>query len=322
MTQLSLADLLIHEVPLTPAEAATLTLAVGRELDRARALHGLVGLPDAAAIVLDRRGTVSFLVAPRSCGVDDTAALAGLLSRLLRLDRADRGRQPIPGALLMSIAGRVGDAALPSATPDGFRMALARFADSESVVLPAIFARATEIIGTPRAPSTAELRRHRIARADRRLAGPSAAELRRDLRAVEQRLFEVLHRLGDGDRGSRRAMPSWLTAASVAVLLAIAPLTTLSTVAEPVMPSPRAAAPPQVTDTPGAVSTAPTPVVVVSPEVTTPPARETARPQIVRVTNVRRVAAPARVVHRQRTAAPANTATFAGGTRGISWMLR
>src|SRR4026208_1300267 len=81
MTHLTIADVVLRRVPLTAREAVTLTLAVAREWDRQRAIHGPVSLPGIDLICLHDTGAVSFPVTPGSTGA--TSSLASLLSRLL-----------------------------------------------------------------------------------------------------------------------------------------------------------------------------------------------------------------------------------------------
>ena len=157
MNQLSLADLMMQRVPLAPREAATLTLAVAREWDRQRTLRGPVALPDIGAITLHSGGEISFLIMPPASGSNDAAPLAALLGQLLGIDKAERLRRPIPGGLLVLIAGRLGQTELPSATPEGFRAALTRFAADDPALLSGIFwrvATASRLTGSRRRGGT------------------------------------------------------------------------------------------------------------------------------------------------------------------------
>src|SRR3954468_6471566 len=115
MTEVTFAHLMIHQVRLSPREAASLTLATAREADRWRAIHGVVGVPDPGKIVLRHDGTVAFTTAPRDHAVDESAALSSLMWRLLGVAEERR------------TALHAWDAATVAA--DGFRMVLERFAD-------------------------------------------------------------------------------------------------------------------------------------------------------------------------------------------------
>src|SRR4051794_10000456 len=69
--RVNLADLIARRVPLMPREAATLTLAVAREWDRQRALHGPIALPHIGAIELTDHGSIVFLLLPPVTSDDD-----------------------------------------------------------------------------------------------------------------------------------------------------------------------------------------------------------------------------------------------------------
>jgi Tol biopolymer transport system component len=199
MTYLSFAALIAHRVPLTAAEAVTLTLAVACLLDARRTTPREAQLPSDEHLLLSNTGQVTFKTVDGSTHQDETTALAALLRRLLQLDESDgverRGR--VPGGLLVLLARTLGQIDLDPPGREEFRTALSRFAggaDPSGAVLSTIFWRAaslrpatrrarTERALLPAAPETwtgVERRRH----------GPSRTELRRALRDLEREVFE------------------------------------------------------------------------------------------------------------------------------------
>jgi len=106
------SDVLGQRGVITPREAATLTLAVGRAWDRQKSMRGDVGLPDASAIALHDNGEISFLLTPGNG--EGIASLSALLALLLGVDETDAPPQRVPGGLLITIAGRLGQLDLPS----------------------------------------------------------------------------------------------------------------------------------------------------------------------------------------------------------------
>jgi len=131
------SDVLLQRGAITPREAATLTLAVGRAWDRQKSMRGDVGLPDASAIALHDNGQISFLLTPGNG--EGIASLSALLALLLGVDETDAPPQPVPGGLLITIAGRLGQMDLPSRKEEGFRASLVRFADENPDVLANVF---------------------------------------------------------------------------------------------------------------------------------------------------------------------------------------
>lgn len=221
--KIPLTDVVAHRHLLSPREAATLTLAVGREWDRKRPRLGDHPLPDMTHIELSDAGNVSF-----ADSIDTDASggtLSGLLGQLLGLDEPHAPRQPVPGGLLITIAGRLGPMQLPSSQEDGFRRALLRFADEDPGVLAKVFTR----IVTERVAAEAEEAHGRSAKVrrgpERRRQPPAVAALRRAVRDLERQTFEAkasarANRLGAG-RGvrTRRRLTEVLVAGAVALLL-------------------------------------------------------------------------------------------------------
>ena len=210
MPHVTLADVIIRRVPLSPREAATLTLAVGEEWDRQRALRGPVALPQIGAIQLHDSGDVSFLVTSRPFTGENSgaASLSSLLSRLLGLDEAEPPRQDVPGGLLITIAGRLGSMDLPAATDDGFRTALGRFADDDySKIVAQVFSRTASARHPAADRSSRERRAAVIPSPDRRRQPQIVTDLRLAIRELEHELFQAREGSGRGDgSGSLRIL--------------------------------------------------------------------------------------------------------------------
>jgi hypothetical protein len=304
--RLTLADVIVRRVPMAPKEAATVTLAVAREWDRRRALHGPLALPDVAGIELTERGEVSFLILPPPGTVNEAAALAALLARLLGIDR-DSPRPPIPGGLLIAISGRLGNLNLPSATPEGFRAALARFADEDDATMRSVYWRSVTT-----ARSGGRQRRVGPARIERRAMAEQVSELRRGIRALEQRVFETEHRRPAGLiplAPTRRTIT-----AGLAVLAVTAVLTTSAMVFGPEVAT---------------VDSANTlPAVAERPA--TPSVEKAITPVAAPVRAPRTTSHKVRVRNRSASLQPSTSLpvkspprhAFAGGTRGIAWLGR
>jgi hypothetical protein len=305
MAHLSLADLTLQRVALTPREAVAVTLAVAREWDRQRSLRGPVALPDVSAIRLHRTGDVSFAVIALGGTQDEARALSMLLGKLLAIDEPGAPRRPIPGGLMLTLAGRVGQVALPTATAEGFRAALLRFTDENPETLVALYQRAaaSPLARTAR-PKPAERRRPRFG--ERRATPEQLHELRRSVRTLEEQVFTLK------GKGPARPPRRWLAAAgavaAVLVLLAWAAPARVTREIPPLVPATRVAA---STDTRPTVRTAsasahaPT-ATAPAPALRSRPARTAARTPPAR---------PAASTSRR----PAPHDVFAGGVRGITW---
>jgi hypothetical protein len=312
----TVADIIRRRDVLTPREAATLTLAIGLEWDRYREMDRDVALPDTAAIALDETGEISFLqLAPAAVAGSNAAAhLSSLLGGLLGIDQDERPSQPIPGGLLMSIAGRVGSVELPSANDVGFRAALVRFADPDPArVLRRLYWRAAA--GRRRTDRRGALTLAASRRSpDRRRQPQAVTELRRVIRQLEKRAFEADHaRVASAApapaHAARRERP-WprrMLAACAALLIAAAAFTMGARTAAP--PSTVASATPVAHDvrlesTPPAIQASPV-VSRSAPALSRAATSTAARPTTKRAVHVTRRPHPA---------------AFAGGTRSISWM--
>jgi len=220
--RVNLADLVARRVPLLPREAATLTLAVAREWDRQRTLHGPIALPHVGAIELTDAGTIVFLLLPRGSGVISAAALSELLKCLLGIhdreaeasadDRATP-HQRIPGGLLIMMSGRLGSMELPSNTPAGFREALARFADDTPTALRAVYWRG--VTARSRESRSACRVKSSVRRPERRATVEQVNELRRCIRTLERHAFERVRKPWGG--AIRVAMVAALIAVAVGI---------------------------------------------------------------------------------------------------------
>ena len=304
-SRVNLADLLLRRVSLDPREAATLTLAVAREWDRQRSLHGPIALPDLAGIELTDSGTVVFLVIPRHNAVEDVRALAELLGQLLGVDD-DRPRHVIPGGLLITMSGQLGHLELPSSTLSGFQAALGRFADNDPDALRTVYWRAA----SRRRPKPSVAATVRGRRRERRRLGTHVSELRRSIRTLERQVFEAAS--APAPRPHPRQF-RYVSGAIAAVVLAV-----MATGALIVGPARQ-----EVSDSP---STAP--VAPVERAATTTGPRPLAPRQVasatatstVRGTVVRRPAVrSARVAQLHDRSSVGQSA---GGTRGIAWLIR
>ena len=208
MAQLSFADLIVRRVPLTAAEAASLTLAAAEQ--------GPV--PDVCEISLSSTGVVTFS-SPAAATADEAVRLASLLHQLLRLDEpdGDERRWRIPGGLLVVLARTMRQMDLPALNATDFKEALVRFgARREPGMLAAIFWRAARMRGPnrPRAAASSASPATSRRRAERRSQGPAPAELRRWLRQTEREVFQL--------RRSRAAAASAAIIASFVVVVSVA----------------------------------------------------------------------------------------------------
>ena len=175
---------------LSPRDAASLTLAIGRAWERERNGRDHEALPDASCIELTPGGEIAFTEPARGTPAT-THTLSALLGQLLGLDDDDTPRQPIPGGLLITIAGRLGPMELPSSHDEGFMSALVRFADERPATLAALYQRmiAARRDGEtlPVRTAAVKVRRGR----DRRRQPPEVAALRRAVRDLERQTFEA-----------------------------------------------------------------------------------------------------------------------------------
>jgi len=196
MRYLSFAELVRHRVPLTPAEAVELTLAVADLLNARRAENSSFQVPGDEFILLGNTGQVIFTSVDGSTDPDETSALAALLRRLLQLDEpsATDRRRRVPGGLLVLLARALRQMDLPPPRRDEFRTALARFAPNgapSAATLSAVFWRAASL--SPSRNSRRKMLGLLQAKApisDRRSHGLSRSELRRALRDLEREVFE------------------------------------------------------------------------------------------------------------------------------------
>ena len=311
-SRVNLADLLVRRVSLNPREAATLTLAVAREWDRQRTLHGPIALPEIAGIELTDSGTVVFLVVPPINSADDARALAELLGRLLGLDE-ERPRRAIPGGLLITMTGRLGHLELPSATLSGFQAALGRFADEDPDALRALYWRAASRRRIPRSVATPATRQRRR---ERRRVNAQVSELRRSLRALGQRAFEADPRPQTPRllRKGSRYVGGAIAAVMLAVLTTGGLILTQSAPSAPVSAQTRQA-PLQralATDAQRPVASAPLAPIPHAPRRISAAAANDTRSR--------------QAVARRARNAPVRDSSFsrssAGGTRGIAWLIR
>jgi hypothetical protein len=269
-------------------------------------------------------GAVAFLVNPPAEGDShDAAALSQLLTQLLGIDE-DGPRQPLPGGLLITISGRLGSVDLPSSTAEGFRLALARFADDSPHALRTLYWRTV----TSRSKKGRRVRKAPAAprQHERRASSAQVNELRRSIRKLEQRVFEwSAVPMPATDHGGRNRMRTRAAVAAAMVLFVASVLTlTGAWFLQPDgMPDNTAAAPvqaqaeavPTPVDRPAAVTATPvTAIATASGKPAERPRRAVAPPRSRRIADVKRVR------DGDEQSAHKRTATFAGGTRGIAWL--
>jgi hypothetical protein len=312
--KIALADVINFRHLLSPREAATLTLAIGREWDRQRARHATGDLPDVAQIELNDAGDISFAENTPDPAVHGALTLSAILGHLLGLDEQDAPAQHIPGGLLITIAGRLGPLELPSSREDGFRSALLRFADDDPAVLVRVFDR---IVGARAAagPEVAQSRGSKVRRGpERRKQPPAVAALRRAVRELERQTFEsrtVGTRLGRHapaarSTGINRRGTRAVVASTGALLLLLAGFLLGSVSIRT----------PTSTQEFTQLTTEPSP----SPRVVSTPAR-TVRQDGDRPASVKRITRAVhetRVQPRKKQTTPPHV-TFAGGARTIAW---
>jgi len=300
--KIALDIVIAHRHLLSPREAATLTLAVGREWDRKRARLGDRPLPGASHIELNAAGDISFAEPSAVARADGDLTLSGLLGQLLGIDDQQAPRQPIPGGMLITIAGRLGSMELPSSREEGFRNALLRFADDDPGVLARVYTRVVRArdavdVELAQAPN-AKVRRG----PERRHLPPVVAALRRAVRELERQTFEA--KVGREAR-TRHRITKVLGAAAAALLLAATGFL-VGSVSIPT-PTPEKPVTKVRTEQPLVRSSADASIRPITPArkaKAAPPSA--ARPRLVRVQQRKRVGNQPHL-------------TFAGGTRGITW---
>jgi len=188
MTHVTIADVILRSVPLTAREAVTLTLAVAREWDRQRAIHGPVSLPEDNSIQLHKSGDVSFAVAPGSSSASNT--LGALLGRLLGTDEIESSRHGAALGVVVKAPGAAGASEVPTVPDDSFRSVLAQFAEADCTgVVATVVERATKIPAEQIAKVPPRARAY--AGPERRRQPRIVAELRLDIREMERELFAL-----------------------------------------------------------------------------------------------------------------------------------
>jgi hypothetical protein len=330
--QLSLADLVAYEVPLTPREAASLTLAVAEHWDCWSAHHERVrSLPSKNAILLHQSGTVSFVPHAPAGDEDYGAALSSLLSALLGLDEDADDEKPFvyPAALRRAVAHAGG-----LAGADALRTALMRFASADPVVLRSVFWRAVRVIQAGPAesmPMSFEERRNARPRTERRRRGMAVSDLRREIRLLEQEIYESRPHAADVPAAARIARPKLAIGIAAVCSLVVVTISLARTVFAPDARQDSATAEQLDTPLPARAMTTPTvstPTVAPAVLQVSTPAASTSTPAH-RPLHSPRLAAKSRVPARRITTAPVPpparrppTAPFAGGTRGVAWSTR
>lgn len=317
--QLSLADLIAYQVPLTPREAASLTLAVAEQWECWCAHHHHAGsLPSPNAIVLHQSGTVSFVASAPADPGDRDAALSSLLSGLLGLEE-DRAceQKPFayPAALRHAVAHTEG-----ARGSEAFRTALMRFAAADPVILRSVFWRAVRIIQgatTPRPPVSFDARRRARGRTERRKRGIAVSDLRREIRLLEQQIYESrAHRTRMTT--ARIARPKLALGVATACSLVVVTISLARTAFTPEHSQSNVSAERVDTALPAPAA------AVVPPRATRVAAVASPRRGPVRAT---RVAARSRLASRPLVSGqapirrPPATTGFAGGTRGVVWAM-
>jgi hypothetical protein len=304
----SLADVIARNELLSPREAATLVLAIGREWERSRGAHDHSPIPPPERIELTATGAIVFVEAPRSQQDAAGSTLSALLGHLLGLDDRDAPRHHVPGGLLITIAGRLGALDLPSAREDGFMDALTRFADADPDIVLKVSQRvraARKVVGFEEGRMTEPRKRRGL---ERRRQPPAVTALRRAVRDLERQTFET-RALVARARRHQLATRRRLTQAAVAVAvfaLAIAGFL----VGRPLTPTTESVVRSQDVNLPAAAL----PRAEVTTVVSKTPINPARRPAVVRTRKVRENRPAA---GQQRPTQP--HVIFAGGTRSIPW---
>jgi hypothetical protein len=296
--RVNLADVLTHH-HITPREAATLTLAVAHEWDRQRALYGPLALPEVGGIDLTERGEVVFLVQAPAGDGDDESCLSEFLAALLRLDGGPRPQ-------------------LRGPLNEGFRATLARFAADDAETLRTLYWRCVtrREHRYPRRKAAVP----KVTRRERRASPEQIAELRRSVRALEQRVFRYEYRRTQLRTALLRPDDitpiRWAVAAAVLLLILAGAFTIHSDATGP-----------------GEVAAADaTPAILAEASAEQPPAvpEKVSVVDVAPSTTLRPAAAPRTRRAKQHAPKPAKRAVpspspiaaIAGGTRGIAWLQR
>jgi Tol biopolymer transport system component len=227
MPYLSFADLIRHRVPLSAREAVALTLAVARVLDARRGPGDALRLPGDHEILLNNTGDVTFGGVSPSTEQEEIVALASLLRRLLQLDMPDRDRRGrVPGGLLVLLARALQQIDLEAPRRDEFTAALVRFAGgspADAATLAVIFWRAGGLRPAlvPKVTPLALLPPARVEEPrERRLNGPTRADLRRALRDLERQMYEREQATPVRRRDRHPAVAAAIIGAMLAAMLA------------------------------------------------------------------------------------------------------
>jgi hypothetical protein len=309
--KIPLAEVISHRQLVSPREAATLTLAVGREWDRRRARHGDGRLPDASQIELSDTGEISFADNVGDGSMSADATLSGLLGQLLGVDEQEAPGHQVPGGLLITIAGRLGPMELPSSREDGFRSALLRFADDDPGVLARVFDR-IQTAHADRGPETLQFRNAKVRRGpERRRQPPAVAALRRAVRELERQNFEA--RVANARArtvpaaGNATGRRGTIVLATATAALVISAATLLPGMVSKPVPRPV----PVVTQVE-------TPATLVQPSAKAVPAITPVREHRPTVKSATAPTVRARVSAPRKSTSQAHV-TFAGGSRAITW---
>jgi hypothetical protein len=289
---------------LAPTEAATLAVAISREWHRQRGIDGGARFPDVGRILLHPDGTITFLTVSTSQPDGD---LWALLSHLLDVARSSGSR--VDGSAVRDLA-----------------ITMARFTGDEQTLLPFVFWRTAAALRSSarngrQASHPLDGRRRRRGRSERRHRGLPATELRREIRLLEQQLFEARKR-----RATRppalRAIATRLglcAAASCAVFVLAAASWPATTIAEqPIATRPQAPSASVVSRLPAVANDPAASTMTEDVHRQVRPTARTVRRTHPAASAPRRTSVPQRMVPRVRGSSA--IAVLAGGTRGIPWL--
>lgn len=307
MTHVTIADVLLRRVTLTAREAVTLTLAVAREWDRQRAIHGPVSLPDDGSIQLHKNGDVFVLVRPGSSFATNT--LGALLGRLLGTDEIESSRNGAALGVVVKAPGAPGASDVPTVPDDSFRSVLAQFAEADCAgVVATVVERAANVLAEQITKATPRRRTH--TGPERRRQPRIVAELRLDIREMERELFALRSTPKPAPLPSSKSRR--LVVASFALTGAACVLALLS-----FLPAERNAVVSTNDETKSAVSSQ----ADVELGSTAKTEERIAKPAVERASISARRAKPAHSRVAATTPARAHARpTFAGGSRSITWM--
>jgi Tol biopolymer transport system component len=233
---LTFSELADRRIGLTTQEAIALVLAAAREADVNTTPDVFERLPEAEDILLNSGGQVSFAApAGKTTERERVRQSAALLRRLMGFEDefGREHRAQVPGALLLLLTRAAGEIDLPAPSWASFRQALIRFG-SPAVALSSIYLRCVpnraggapvEEVYQPASVLSFHGRAQgaHTRAPDRRTNGPSAAELRRELRRTELELFGALQQ----HRRPRWAGRHAQAAAAAALVAAVASWFTL-----------------------------------------------------------------------------------------------